>query len=102
MAVDREHLTNRVRDQEAKARSLGRISLELSSRLEFPAIMTSLVSHAMELFGADRGCVYRRLPDGRFVAEFSRNLSSDYTEDVLTATPPTLGSLVFQTAGRWS
>ncbi len=95
VAVDRESLIVRVRDQEAQARSLARISLELSSRLEFPTIMTSLVQHAMELFVADRACVYRRMPDGRNVAEFSRNLSSKYLEAVVAS--PTLGALVLET-----
>lgn len=95
VAVERERLSVRVRDQEARSRALARISLELSSRLEFPAIMTSLVEHAMELFAADRACVYRRTSDGRNVAEFSRNLSSEYIEAVLAS--PTLGALVLET-----
>ena len=57
--------------------------------------MATLVEHAMELFSSHRSCVYRRMPDGRNVAEFSRNLSHEYLEAVLAS--PTLGSLVLET-----
>jgi len=86
LMVERARLAQRVVDQRAQARALARMSTDLSSRLEFPVIMSSLVDHSIELFHADRAAVWRSVA-GRLVLEFSRNLSDDYVER-LSGHPP--------------
>jgi diguanylate cyclase (GGDEF)-like protein len=97
LAVERDRVANRMRDQEARARSLARISLELSARLEYPAILESLADDAMTVFSADRAAVWHLAANGHYQPEFTRNLSAEYIQAVVDADPPIRAALLLET-----
>ena len=57
-------------------------------------MLGDLVDHAMVLFEADRGAVYQRQRDGRYLPVVARNLSRRYLEYVQTFRSPSLGAEV--------
>ncbi|MDQ3449109.1 MAG: GAF domain-containing protein, partial [Chloroflexota bacterium] len=88
----------RLREQRARSQALAKVTTELSSRLELPAILTRLVEHAMTLFDAQRGGVYLLRPDKHLQQHVTRNLSADYIAAVEGMARPFLGSF---TEGEW-
>ncbi len=95
LMADRSHLAKRVIDQRAQAQALARMSTDLSSRLEFPVIVSSLIDHAIELFRADRAAVWRMV-DGRLIPEVTRNLSSEYVDQSTGYPPRALAALAIK------
>lgn len=65
-----------------RAEALHRVATDIGSRLDLDRILTGLVDHAMVLFGADRGAVFLRHPDGTIAADVSRGLSANYLASV--------------------
>ncbi len=63
-----------------RAELLMAISSDLGSQLDLPVVLSELVDRATELFGADHGAVFSRLPNGAFKARATRNLSAEFTQ----------------------
>lgn len=98
MALGWSLIRRRLREQRARSQALAKVTTELASRLELPAILTRLVEHAMTLFDAQHGGVYLLKPDGRLQQHVTRNLSSSYITAVESMDRPFLGTF---TEGEW-
>jgi diguanylate cyclase (GGDEF)-like protein/excisionase family DNA binding protein len=84
--------TARLERQLQKSETLRRISTDISSKLDLQVILSHLVDHSRLLFEADRAAVMERLPDGRYVAAVSRNLSERYLRFVEPFPTPSLAA----------
>jgi diguanylate cyclase (GGDEF)-like protein/excisionase family DNA binding protein len=93
--VDSQEL-ERVRRRLEQSEALGRISRDLSSKLEPEVVLGDLLDHGMTLFRADRAAVYERMRDGRYVATVSRNLSRRFLEVVQSFRTPSAGALAVE------
>lgn len=94
MALGWARIRDRLREQRAQSQALAKVTTSLSSRLELPAILASLVDSAMTLFGAQRSAVYLLRADGRLEAHVTRNLSDAYIAAVTGMEEPFLGAVV--------
>ena len=65
-----------------RAELLMAINSDMGSHLDLPRVLSQLVDRATELFEADRGGVFSRLPGGGFTVRATRNLSAEYCEGV--------------------
>jgi diguanylate cyclase (GGDEF)-like protein/excisionase family DNA binding protein len=64
--------------QHHRAEALRRIAIDIGSKLEIEQILSSVVEHARDLFGAERAAASLRRADGGITAEVSRGLSAGY------------------------
>ncbi|MDQ3553780.1 MAG: GAF domain-containing protein, partial [Chloroflexota bacterium] len=94
MALGWARIRDRLHEQRAQSQALAKVTTSLSSRLELPAILASLVDSAMTLFGAQRSAVYLLRADGRLEAHVTRNLSDAYIAAVTGMEEPFLGATV--------
>ncbi|MEO7117737.1 MAG: hypothetical protein ABIZ34_02065, partial [Candidatus Limnocylindrales bacterium] len=68
--------------QREQTRTVANVTYDLSSKLDFPAIVAGLVAHTMRLFGADHGAVWEVDAEAATAVRFAMNLSPDYIEAV--------------------
>ena len=94
MALGWARIRDRLREQRAQSQALAKVTTGLSSGLELPAILASLVDSAMTLFGAQRSAVYLLRADGRLEAHVARNLSDAYIAAVTSMEQPFLGAVI--------
>ncbi len=99
LAMGAGRLRERLAEQGSRAQVLASVTSDLSSRLELPVIMTTVVDHAMRLFRADRAAVYQRLPSGLLEARYARNLSRAFTDAMTSLPRPSVGAEVME-SGR--
>jgi diguanylate cyclase (GGDEF)-like protein/excisionase family DNA binding protein len=73
-----------------RGEALRRVAMDTSGSLDLDETLARVVEHAMVLFGADRGGVFIRQPDGEILASASRGLSASYLASVRHFPTPSL------------
>ncbi len=100
VAIENWRLADRLHARLEQGQELARVTTDLSSQLDLPAIMNSLLEHAIALFAADRGAVLELAADGSMVVNFARNLSSRFVDSVASVeAKPTLAGEVMDRRG---
>ncbi len=79
-----------------QAELLMAINSDMGSHLDLPRVLSQLVDKATELFEADMGGVFSRLPQGGFRVRATRNLSAEYCQYVEQASTLPVADLAFQ------
>ena len=79
-----------------RAELLMAINSDMGSHLDLPRVLSQLVDRATEVFEADMGGVFSRLPQGGFRVRATRNLSERYRNFVENASTLPLADLAFQ------
>jgi diguanylate cyclase (GGDEF)-like protein len=73
------------------------VSSDIASELNLPRVLEQLIDYAMDLFGADHASIFRRRPDGGYMADIMRNLSPDFFQSVEHAPRLPLTAQAFET-----
>jgi diguanylate cyclase (GGDEF)-like protein len=76
-----------------RAELLLEISHQIAAQHDLGSVLDKLLGSALEFFGAERGAVFRRLPEGGFTTDAERNLGEELIEAVESATSLPLVSL---------
>ena len=79
-----------------RAELLMAISSQIGSPLDTSSILSQLLENATELFGADHGGVFSRLPNGSFQTLATHNLTPEFCELLEHATNLPVSALAFQ------
>jgi diguanylate cyclase (GGDEF)-like protein len=86
-----------------RAELLMAISNDIGSQLDMPRILRQLVERATELFDADHGGVFSRLPTGQYRAEATLNLSAEFCDFVEHATTLPIVAAALERGGvQWA
>lgn len=72
------------------------ISADIGSQLDMSSILSQLLERSTELFHADHGSVFSRLPNGSFRTLASRNLTPEFCERLERATSLPVSAQAFQ------
>src|SRR5215218_842369 len=79
------------------------ISGDLSSQIDLPSMLSQMLERLTQLFDADHGGVFTRLPTGQYRAEATLNLSPEFRESIEHAsTLPIVAAALEQRHVQWA
>jgi diguanylate cyclase (GGDEF)-like protein len=86
-----------------RAELLMSISGDLSSQIDLPSMLSHMLERLTQLFDADHGGVFTRLPTGQYRAEATLNLSPEFRESIEHApTLPIVAAALEQRHVQWA